>query len=431
MHYLIKNARIILPDQVLENGWLLTEGTRIAAFGTGEPPGISSDALPGDCVVAFGTGEPSGCKMLQEAETAGMSPARAQVIDAGGRYLSPGFVDIHVHGGGGADFRDGMGDAYLQALRAHLRGGTTSILPTLSSCSRETMYKAFAAFDELKAHETEYADIPNLEGIHLEGPYFAPAQAGAQDPALIRLPDRAEYEDILLREPSIRRWAIACELPGALEMGDYLSKRGVSVSIGHSDATLKEAELAFEHGFHSVTHLYSGCSMLHRNGPYRECGVVEAAFLNDRMDVEIIGDGIHLPPDLLRLIVKCKDHDRIALITDCLRPGACKDVPEGTWMNDDLEGKRKVIIENGVAVMPDHKSFAGSIATMGRCVRTMLQHTDVTVPDAVKMASYNPARFVGIEKETGSIEAGKRADLLIFDDSIKISHIFVRGNRII
>ena len=398
MHYLIKNARIILPDTVLQDGWLLTADSRIAAFGAGEVP----DTLAG---------------------TAGT----VQIIDAGNRYLSPGFIDIHVHGGDGADFRDGTREAYLRALRAHLRGGTTSILPTLSSCSPETMKKAFAVFDDLKAHEGDYEDIPNLEGIHLEGPYFAPAQAGAQDPSLLRLPDRAEYESALQEEPLIRRWSAACELPGALEMGDYLSARGVSVSIGHSDATREEAGRAFAHGFHSVTHLYSGCSMLHRNGPYRECGVVEAAFLNDGMNVEIIADGIHLPPDLLRLIVKFKDHRRISLITDCIRPGAGRDMPEGTWMNDDPEGKRKVIIEQGVAVMPDHKSFAGSIATMGRCVKTMLEKAGLPLPDAVRMASLNPAGLVGIEKETGSIENGKRADLLIFDDEIQISHIFIRG----
>ena len=292
-----------------------------------------------------------------------------QRIDAEGRYLSPGFIDLHVHGGGGADFRDCSVEASLTALRTHVAGGTTTIFPTLSSVGLDTTLDSIACYNVLYAQADRYTDIPNLAGIHLEGPYFSYEQRGAQDPAFLRNPDPAEYMRILDSSEHIRRWSLACELPGALELARELHKRNICVSVGYSNATTAQVFDAFANGFSCVTHLYSGCLVVHRNGPFREGGVVEAAFPLDELDVEAIGDGIHLPPEFLKLIFKVKGIDRVALITDCIRAGGMKH-EEQDEVYDYKEKNRQIFIESGVAIMPDRKNFAGSIATTSQVVHT-------------------------------------------------------------
>ena len=391
MKTIIRNARVICPDAVLQDGWVVIEDGLIHAVGEGLCP---ADA---------GT-----------------------VLDAEGAYLSPGFVDVHVHGGGGGDFCDGSVDAWLTVLRTHLAGGTTTIAPTLMSTSLQGMLDNSRIYQKL--HETwdRYPGIPHLGGMHLEGPYFSQAQLGAQDARYIHPPEPAEYEEILAANPFVRRWAAACELPGALAFGDRLAQAGVTACIGHSNATAAQVMEAVHHGYRCVTHLYSGCSVLHRNGPYREGGVVEAAFLLDDLDVEVIGDGIHLPPDFLRLIYKIKGPDHMALITDCIRPGG-QNLPEHTVSYSDREKKRPVILESGVAVMPDHQNFAGSIVTMSRVVQVAVQQAGFPLWEAVRMASLNPARMLGLDEHIGSIVPGKRADLLMLDQSLQVKRIFLAG----
>lgn len=297
----IEHAHLVLPYQVLQDAWLISREGKITAYGCGVSPQQT-----------FST-----------------------VLDAKGQYLTPGFVDLHVHGGAGADFRDGEEAAFVRAMQAHLAGGTTTMLATVSSTTLEGTLESLRIYEAMRQREAQLPPLPRLAGVHLEGPYFSQKERGAQDETIIRLPDAAEYERILEQAPCLRRWSIACELPGALELGERLHKRGIMASVGHSDATTAQVYEAFERGFHSVTHLYSGCSVLHRNGPHREGGVVEAAFLIDEMDVEVIADGVHLPPDFLRLIYKIKGPEHIALITDSIRAGAA-DVPEGTVVYDDI-----------------------------------------------------------------------------------------------
>ncbi len=396
MGLLIQNARLVLPYEVLEGAWLLCEEGRIAAYGRGPlPQKTFSDSL-----------------------------------DAHNGYLAPGFVDLHVHGGAGADFRDGEEEAFVRAMRAHLAGGTTTMLATLSSASPKTTLQSLAVYGGMLQKQKALWPLPRMAGVHLEGPYFSPAQKGAQDEALIRLPDPAEYEAILEQAPFVRRWSIACELPGALRLGSLLHSRGIGASIGHSNATTAQVYRAFEHGFCSVTHLYSGCSVLHRNGPYREGGVVEGAFLIDEMDVEVIADGVHLPPDFLRLIYKIKGPDHIALITDSIRAGA-SDTPEGSTVYDDKEGRRPILIEGGVAIMPDRKNFAGSIATTARGVRTMVRQAGVELPAAVRMASLTPARMLGMDAEIGSIAEGKWADLVLLSPELAVQAVIRDGKKVI
>lgn len=342
-------------------------------------------------------------------------------MDARGKYVSPGFIDIHVHGGGGFDFMDGTETAFLTIAETHAKYGTTSMLPTTLTGSKQQILQTLATY--------EAADKMNIRGaqflgMHLEGPYLAMSQRGAQDPRYIRDPDPDEYKEILSRFSCIKRWSAAPELKGAIEFGRYIRQKGILPAIAHTDAVYEEAEEAFNNGYTLATHFYSAMSGVTRRNAFRYAGVVEAGYLIDAMDVEIIADGVHLPAPLLKLIYKIKGAARTALITDAIR-AAGTDVEESVLGNK--ENGLKVIIEDGVAKLPDRTSFAGSVATADRLVRTMINIAGVSLPDAIRMITATPARILGIENKKGDLAAGKDADIVIFDDDINIATTIVNG----
>jgi N-acetylglucosamine-6-phosphate deacetylase len=345
-----------------------------------------------------------------------------QIIDARGNYVSPGFIDIHIHGGGGHDFMDGTEEAYLKIAEIHATYGTTAMAPTTLTCAKEDLLKAVDLYKSANAKNTKGAQFI---GLHLEGPYFALNQSGAQDPRYIRNPDIEEYKEIIAHGDVIKRWSVAPELPGAVEMGKYLTSNGIIAAIAHTDAIYEEVVVAVENGYSLATHLYSAMSGVTRRNTYRYAGVIESALLMDEMDVEIIADGIHLPAPLLKLVYKVKGAERTALITDAMRGAG---MPEGESILGNKYTGLKVIIENGVAIMADRSSFAGSVATTDRLVRTMVQIADVSLLEAVKMISQTPAKIMGIEASKGSLVVGKDADILIFDKNINIKITMINGN---
>lgn len=345
-----------------------------------------------------------------------------QIIDAMGNYVSPGFIDIHIHGGGGHDFMDGTEEAYLKIAEIHATYGTTAMAPTTLTCAKEDLLKAVDLYKSANAKNTKGAQFI---GLHLEGPYFALNQSGAQDPRYIRNPDIEEYKEIIAHGDVIKRWSVAPELPGAVEMGKYLTSNGIIAAIAHTDAIYEEVVVAVENGYSLATHLYSAMSGVTRRNTYRYAGVIESALLMDEMDVEIIADGIHLPAPLLKLVYKVKGAERTALITDAMRGAG---MPEGESILGNKDTGLKVIIENGVAIMADRSSFAGSVATTDRLVRTMVQIADVSLLEAVKMISQTPAKIMGIEASKGSLVVGKDADILIFDKNINIKITMINGN---
>lgn len=388
MKTVIQNGTILTPEGVIDNGYVVFQDSVILEAGPGTYPG--------------------------EADA---------VVDAGGNYVSPGFIDMHTHGAGGADFMDGTVDAFICAAREHMRHGTTSLVPTTLTCTNEELHRALACFKEAKA---TMADGPNLLGVHLEGPFFSPAQAGAQDPRFLQLPTEENIRALLDASEDVIRVCAAPELPGALDLGDELKKRGILASIGHSDAVLPQVMEAVEHGYSHVTHLYSGMSMLRRIGPYRHLGVVEAAYLSDDLTVEIIADGKHLPPELLRFILKFKPLDKICLITDSMRGAG---LPEGSIVKlGSLENGQDVILEDSVAMLMDHTAFAGSICTADRCIRTMHQLAGTSVADAVRMMTENPARVLGLPTK-GRLAQGMDADICIFDRDIQLQAVYVMGRK--
>jgi len=382
----IFNGKIIAPDKIIDGGSILVIGDTITA--------VSEKNI--------------------EAEG-------AIEIDAKGKYISPGFIDIHVHGGGGYDFMDGQETAFLRIAETHARYGTTSMLPTTLTSTKEEMLHTLAVYEDANRNNINGAQFL---GMHLEGPYFAMDQRGAQDPRYIRDPDPEEYKEILSRSHSIKRWSVAPELKGAIELGRYLKSKNILPSVAHTDAIYEEVLQAFENGYTLVTHLYSGMSGVTRRNAFRYAGVVESAFIIDEMDVEIIADGVHLPAPLLKLIYKIKGDDRAALITDAMR-AAGTNVSESVLGN--MENGLKVIIEDGVAKLPDRSAFAGSIATADRLVRTMVHIADVPLLNAVKMITGTPARILKVSDKKGALAPGKDADIVIFDSNITISMTMIKG----
>ncbi|MCD7852193.1 MAG: N-acetylglucosamine-6-phosphate deacetylase [Parabacteroides sp.] len=390
MRTILINGRLLLPDEIWEHGYVVIEDGKIAALGKGDPE----------------------------------EPLSGEVIDARSYYVSPGFIDLHTHGAGGADFMDATVDAYLTIAETHARYGTTALLPTTLTCPDEELFHMFDIYREAKARNTKGAQFL---GIHLEGPYFAYSQRGAQDSANLKQPVPEHYGKILEASDDIVRWSIAPELPGALELGRLLSRRKILPSVGHTDAVCEEVMEAFEAGYSLMTHLYSGMQGVTRRNAYRYAGAVEAAFLLDGMGVEIIADGVHLPKSLLQLIYKFKGADRIALITDSMRATG---MPEGAYKLGSLKEGQTVVVEDGVAKLPDRSAFAGSVATADRLVRTMVETAGVPLTDAVKMMTATPARILGVSDRKGSLETGKDADIILFDDHIRVARTLIDGKTV-
>ncbi|MVM41249.1 N-acetylglucosamine-6-phosphate deacetylase [Spirosoma sp. HMF3257] len=369
-----------------------------------------------------------GTIVIDEGQIVGVHEGSVEVpnaveIDAKGQFVAPGFIDIHVHGGGGFDFMDGTEEAFLKIAELHARYGTTALVPTTLTAEKEDLLKTLDVYETAHRNNTKGA---SFLGMHLEGPYFALSQRGAQDPRYIRNPDPVEYEEILKHSSSIVRWSAAPELEGAIAFGQRLRQKGIIAAIAHTDALYDEVLLAYENGYSLVTHLYSAMSGVTRRNAFRYAGVIESAFLLD-LDVEIIGDGIHLPPPLLKLVYKIKGADRIALITDAMRAAG---MPEGESTLGSLKNGLKVIVEDGVAKLPDRTAFAGSVATMNRLVRNMVQLADVPLLEAVRMASTTPARIMGVDHRKGSLAKGKDADIVLFDQDFTVGMTMVQGKVI-
>lgn len=345
-------------------------------------------------------------------------------IDVDGNFLSPGFIDIHIHGGGGFDFMDGSAEAFRQIAVTHARYGTTAIVPTTLTTTQQRLQESLEAFEVVC---NSVYDGARLLGMHLEGPYFALSQKGAQDPRHIRNPDPEEYKVLIEQYKSIVRWSAAPELPGALEFGEYLTSKGIIAAIAHTDAVYEDVVEAHKVGYSLMTHFYSAMSCVTRKNAFRYAGVVEAGYLIDDFDVELIADGVHLPAPLLQLIYKIKGKDKIVLITDAMRAAGTQDQYSVLGSKEDgLE----VLIEDGVAKLKDRTAFAGSVATTDRLVRTMLSLTDIPLVEIVQMLSINPARVMKVDKSTGSISIGKDADLVVFNKDIQVLQTIVQGRTV-
>jgi N-acetylglucosamine-6-phosphate deacetylase len=341
----------------------------------------------------------------------------AEVVDCQGMYLSPGFIDLHVHGGGGADFMDGSPESVAKILATHAKYGTTSMLPTTLTGSREAVIRALQAIERA---ERAWKGGPRILGAHLEGNFFSMEQKGAQNPAYIVPPVKENYQPILDAVSNIKRVSCAPEVENALGFARELSARGILVSAAHTVAGYEEFLAGVNNGFSHVTHIFNGMSHVHSPNYYCSAGACESALLLDEVCVEVIADGRHVSRELLKLLYKVKGPERMHLCTDAI---CATDMPEGEYLMGGLE----VVVKDQVAALKTGGSFAGSVCTTDRLVRTMVRLAGVPLHDAVRMITATPAKQIGAFGRLGSLQAGKLADLNIFDEGIDVKYTLIDG----
>lgn len=392
---IFNHATVILPDRLLPDAAIVCHQGRIAKIGRAikrPPPG-------------------------------------AAVVDLKGAYLSPGFIDIHVHGGGGSDFMDGSADAVRTACQAHAGHGTTTIIPTTTTGSPEQLAAMIESCAVVKRHWRP-ADGASIGGVHLYGPYFAPDKVGCHSKEGQRNPDAAEY-DRYFNSGMIRVATCAAELPGAAAFYRMARKHRCLITCGHSNSSWAEMQAAFKHGMRHVDHFWCAMSSVpsirQRFNVPMQASMAEFVLANAEMSTEVIADGCHLSPELLQFAFQFKGASRLLLVTDCNRaldlpPGRYRfgNERDGSWFESD-----------GKVGWAPNGSLASSIVGMDHMVRHMAKATTASLPEVIRMASLTPAERLGIQRQTGSIEIGKRADLIVLNRRLEVRRVFVGGEEII
>jgi N-acetylglucosamine-6-phosphate deacetylase len=377
---------------------------------------------------------PGGSITVEDSRITGVHPVAApvppmaEIIDLHGGYLAPGFIDLHVHGGAGADFMDGTAEAFRTICRAHARHGTTSLLPTTTVARHEQHLTFLETCRRLKAEGTGGAAIL---GAHFYGPYFAREACGCHPASAVRAPEPADYLPFLNFADAIVTATVAPELPGAEAFVQACRQRGIRCNAGHSHATFDQVQAAIDWGVRHVDHLF--CAMSDRarlrqtqTFPMRG-GLMEATLFFDDLTTEVIADGKHLSRELLLLAYKIKGPDRLALVTDCNR---ALDMPDGEYLFGPLDGGEPILRRDDVGVMPDGQALASGVMGMDHAVRTFQRLTGLTLPEVVRMASLTPSRIAGCDHLLGSIMAGKRADLVVLSEDLEVRQVFVSGQLV-
>ena len=341
----------------------------------------------------------------------------ATVIDAKGMFIVPGFISMHCHGGGGHDFTEGTPEAFKTAAAAHLKHGSTTIFPTLSSTTFENIRLAAATCDQLMAEDAD----TTIMGLHIEGPYLNENMAGTQWKEFVKNPDPEEYKALVESTKCIKRWDVSPELPGAHDFARYMTSKGILTAITHTEAEYQEIKDAFAAGFTHAAHFYNAMPGFHKRREYKYEGTVESVYLMDDMSVEVIADGVHLPATILKLVYKVKGVEKTCLVTDSLKFAGYT----GETINDP-----NYVIENGVCKWADRQTLAGSIATADVLVQTMVKKAGIPLEDAVRMASETPARLIGIADTKGTLEKGKDADIVILDNDVNVRCVFTKGKEV-
>ncbi len=380
----IENGTVYTPTRVIPDGAVLINDQRIEAVGK-----------RGELVI----------------------PNEAQHLGASGGSIAPGFVDMHIHGVGGYDTDDGE-VASLEAISLLLtQYGVTSWVATTGSAPLPDIVAAHAAIREAMEDGGSGAEIL---GGHVEGPYLSPQERGAHPLELLIEPRPDEYSELLEYADAIKVFTVAPELPGALDLIRELKRLGILVSAGHSVAIDEELERAVNAGLSHATHMFSNMGTLRRVNLRRVAGLVESVLLDDRVTTELITDGYVIAPSLLKLALKVKGPEKLAIITD---GSSLMGLPPGSYT---LLG-REIVLEEEISYVADRSAYAGSVATMDQCVRVAIESMDLSLPDAFRMASLTPATILGVSDRKGSLEVGKDADVVILDDDLRVTRTVARG----
>lgn len=356
-----------------------------------------------------------------------LGPPEAERIDAKGLYLSPGFVDMHVHGGGGSDFMDATREDIEQVIRFHAAHGTTALCPSTATAP---LSEILAAIDAIESYRRGAQPYGRVIGVHVEGPYLAPTKRGCHLPEYVRPPQEREWRQILERG-RIASMTLAPELPGAQPLIETLAASGSIASAGHSEALYHEMEEAVSWGVRHVTHLY--CAMTDamsnrwRGTPNPRCGgILEAVYMDDRLSSELISDGKHLSAEILRLALRVKGYEKLAIVTDAMRAAG---MPEGEYTFGPRHGM-KTMVRNRESRLLDGSALASSVFTMNEMVRVFWQATGCPLWQAVRMASLTPATILGWQDQIGSLAPGKLADVVMLDGDLNVRAAFLAGKRL-
>lgn len=350
-------------------------------------------------------------------DSGGKPQPQEKVVDLAGNYLAPGFVDVHVHGALGCDTMEASADAFRTICRYHASGGTTSLLLTTATAPISAIIKV------IKKVRATSPSIKQIAGIHVEGPFISKAKPGAQRLSLMRKPTPKAYAPLLECGDVIKRMTLAPELPGAITLIDELRKHNIDPSGGHSDAWEEDARTAFEHGMCSVTHTFNCMSTSRRRKVDRVAGLLEFALSEREIVCELIADGHHVSPTLMKMLYQAKGARGICLVTDAT---AGAGLPDGSKFS--LYG-RKCVVDGGVCLLADRSALAGSAARMIDLVRTMVMRVNVPLHEAVAMATDTPAHAIGLTTK-GQFRIGGHADLVVISPTLEVVQTFAGGEQI-
>jgi N-acetylglucosamine-6-phosphate deacetylase len=381
------NARVILPDRILPSGDVRVENGKIESI---------------------------------VAERIAAKP-NEEIFDLGGKFLAPGFVDMHIHGALGRDTMEASAEAFETICKYHAAGGTTSLALTTVTASLGEILNVLRAGENFRVSEHRGAQVL---GVHIEGPYFSREKRGAHRVDLIHDPVRDEYDQFLAHADAITQMTLAPELPGALELMDALRERGIRISGGHSDAWDEDASAAFAHGMEQVTHTFNCMSSARRRGPFRVAGLLEFAMSEPEILCELIADGRHVSPTLMRMLYHAKGPDGIALVTDATAGAGLHEGAAFRLAEIDC------VVRDQVGLTSNGEALAGSTSNMIRLVRNMVELVDVSLVEAIRMATLNPARALGLDSRKGQLCAGADADLIVLSEQLEVLQTFVAGRTV-
>ncbi|WP_152362023.1 N-acetylglucosamine-6-phosphate deacetylase [Microlunatus speluncae] len=376
------NGRVVLPDRVDDRLAVVCTGPTITAL---LPPDELDPALP--------------------------------TVDVGGRFVTPGLIDLHVHGGLGHSFGDGTEQAFTELLAHYARCGITAVQPTFGSAPLDQLTRGL---DRLRSWVGSDRPGCRVIGAHLEGPYFSERQRGAHHPDHLRSPDDGSADRLLAYADVVSMISIAPELPGAIDLVGRIIDAGIIAAAGHSDGRDTDLRAAIDAGLSHVIHLWSGQSMTIREGPWRRPGMVEASLAATEITAEIIADNRHLPPTLMRLAHQCLG-PRLCAVSDATSGAG---LPDGTVFGPD----RRRVVSDGVAMLTDGTSFAGSTTLINQMIPVLRDVVGLPLPEAVAMASTVPARIAGIDDHQGRIAVGLAADLAVFDPDFTAWRTMIAGS---
>jgi N-acetylglucosamine-6-phosphate deacetylase len=379
----LTNGRIVLPDALVADRVLVIEHGKIVAI-------TNRDAIGSD----------------------------THLTDVGGRLIAPGLIDIHTHGALNHTFNEPTAEAFETICAENARHGVTSLCAAIAPAPLPDLIQCFE-FIRTWQHRGETG--AHVLGAYLESPYTSPAQKGALDPRYLRLPDDGSVDDLLAYHDVLRVFMLAPELPGAIELVDKINRLGIVPAAGHSSAHDTHILAVMEYGLRHVTHIWSAMSMVVREGPWRKPGLLEAALTFDGLTVEMIADNKHLPPTLMKLAYNCIGPDRLCAISDATSGAG---LPDGSRF---VMGGMEYEVSDGVGMMFDRSAFAGSTTLLGQMLPILISVVGIPLVEAVRMTTLTPARIVGVADRQGSLEAGKDADIVIWNDDFTPWQVLIGG----